>query len=491
MDRLQPSALFHYFYEISAIPRPSKKEEKIIAYLKAFGEKHRLETKVDEAGNVLIKKPATPGKEQVQTVILQSHVDMVCEKNSDVDHDFLTDAIQIEIAGEWMKAKGTTLGADNGIGVAAGLAVLDAGDMEHGPLECLFTVDEETGLTGAFALKEGYLSGNILLNLDSEDEGELFIGCAGGIRTAGTLAFKEIPVPDDYFFFKVTVKGLRGGHSGCDIHLRRGNANKILNRFLTQLTAKYEMYLCEINGGNLHNAIPREAYAVCAAPNEFKHAICTALNVFVSEMENEFSTVEPDLKLILESETSRTSAIDKDATNRLLKTIYALPHGVYAMSQDIPELVETSTNLASVKMQENNTIRIETSQRSSVLSACEDIATTVRSVFELAGIEVQSNEGYPGWKPNPESTILKIAMESYKKLFGTDAKIKAIHAGLECGLFLAKYPSLDMLSFGPTIRGVHSPDEKILIPTVEKFWRHLVDILGNIPAWDDPCRRLE
>jgi dipeptidase D len=301
----------------------------------------------------------------------------------------------------------------------------------------------------------------------------------------GTLTFKEVPVPRDCFFFKVSVKGLKGGHSGCDIHLRRGNANKILNRFLTQTIANYEMYLCEINGGNLPNAIPREAYAVCAVPNELKHAIRTALNVFIAEMENELSTVEPDLKLILESENSRISAIDKNATERLLKTIYALPHGIYAMSQDIPGLVETSTNLASVKMQKDHTIRIETSQRSSVLSSCSDIVTTVRSVFELAGIDVQSNDGYPGWKPNPESTILKIAAESYKKLFGTDAKIKAIHAGLECGLFIAKYPSLDMLSFGPTIRGVHSPDERILIPTVERFWRHLVDILGRIPKKDN------
>jgi dipeptidase D len=408
-------------------------------------------------------------------------MDMVCEKNSDVDHDFFNDGIQIEIAGEWMKAKGTTLGADNGIGVAAELALLSAQEVEHGPLECLFTVDEETGLTGAFALKEGFMSGDILLNLDSEDEGELFIGCAGGMGTVGTLTFKEIPVPGDCFFFKVVVKGLKGGHSGCDIHLGRGNANKILNRFLTEMIANYEIYLCEIDGGNLHNAIPREAYAVCAVPNEAKHAIRTALNVFIAEMEIEFATVEPNLKLILESENPRMSAIDKNATDRLLKTIYALPHGVYAMSQDIPELVETSTNLASIKMQKDNTIRIETSQRSSVRSACKDMGTTVRSVFELAGIEVQSSEGYPGWKPNPESAILKIARESYKKLFGTDAKVKAIHAGLECGLFIAKYPSLDMLSFGPTLRGVHSPEERILIPTVEKFWRHLVDILGNIP----------
>ncbi|MDR2859221.1 MAG: aminoacyl-histidine dipeptidase [Mediterranea sp.] len=478
---MNPQLLFHYFYEISQIPRPSKKEGKILAYLKAFGEKHKLETKTDEAGNTLIKKPATPGKEHLQTVILQSHVDMVCEKNNNIEHDFLNDAIQIEIDGEWMKAKGTTLGADNGIGVAAELAVLASDDIEHGPLECLFTVDEETGLTGAFALKEGFLSGDILLNLDSEDEGELFIGCAGGVTTTGTFTYKETPVPNGYSFFRITVKGLKGGHSGCDIHLGRGNANKILNRFLTQTATTHDLYLCEINGGNMHNAIPREAYAVFAIPEDAKHAVRIALNVFTTDIKNEYSTVDPDLELILESETLRASAIDKDTATRLLKTIYALPHGVYAMSQEIPGLVETSTNLASIKQLEGNTIRIGTSQRSSILSACGNIVTTVRSIFELGEAEVQNNEGYPGWKPNPKSAILKIAAESYKRLFGKDAKVKAIHAGLECGLFLTKYPSLDMLSFGPTIKGVHSPDEKILIPTVEKFWKHLIDVLKNIP----------
>ncbi|KAA6328295.1 Cytosol non-specific dipeptidase [termite gut metagenome] len=478
---MNPQLLFHYFYEISQIPRPSKKEGKILAYLKAFGEKHKLETKTDEAGNTLIKKPATPGKEHLQTVILQSHVDMVCEKNNNIEHDFLNDAIQIEIDGEWMKAKGTTLGADNGIGVAAELAVLASDDIEHGPLECLFTVDEETGLTGAFALKEGFLSGDILLNLDSEDEGELFIGCAGGITTTGTFTYKETPVPNRYSFFRITVKGLKGGHSGCDIHLGRGNANKILNRFLTQTATTHDLYLCEINGGNMHNAIPREAYAVFAIPEDAKHAVRIALNVFTTDIKNEYSTVDPDLELVLESETLRASAIDKDTATRLLKTIYALPHGVYAMSQEIPGLVETSTNLASIKQLEGNTIRIGTSQRSSILSACGNIVTTVRSIFELGEAEVQNNEGYPGWKPNPKSAILKIAAESYKRLFGKDAKVKAIHAGLECGLFLTKYPSLDMLSFGPTIKGVHSPDEKILIPTVEKFWKHLIDVLKNIP----------
>ena len=454
---LKPAGVFKYFEEICQVPRPSKKEEKIIAYLKAFGAKHNLETKVDEAGNVLIKKPATPGKENLQTVVLQSHIDMVCEKNNDVQHDFLTDPIETEIDGEWLKAKGTTLGADNGIGVATELAILADDSIEHGPLECLFTVDEETGLTGAFELKEGFMSGDILLNLDSEDEGEIFIGCAGGIDSVAEFAYKEVEVPAGYFFFKVEVKGLKGGHSGGDIHLGRGNANKILNRFLSRMANRQDLYLCEINGGNLRNAIPREAYAICAV-------------------------TEPDLKLVLESETPRKTAIDQDTTARLLKALYAAPHGVYAMSQDIPGLVETSTNLASVKMKPNHIIRIETSQRSSILSARNDMANTVRAVFQLAGANVTFGEGYPGWKPNPHSAILEVAAESYKRLFGVDAKVKAIHAGLECGLFLDKYPTLDMISFGPTLTGVHSPDERMHIPSVEKFWKHLLDILAHVPA---------
>ncbi len=479
---LKPAGVFRYFEEICQVPRPSKKEEKIIAYLKAFGEKHKLETLVDHAGNVLIRKPATPGKENLRTVVLQSHVDMVCEKNNDVKHDFLVDPIVTEIEGEWMKAKGTTLGADNGIGVATELAILADDSIEHGPLECLFTVDEETGLTGAFELKEGFITGDILLNLDSEDEGEIFIGCAGGIDSVAEFAYKEIPVPQDYFFFRVDVKGLKGGHSGGDIHLGRGNANKILNRFLTRVAAKHEFYLCEINGGNLRNAIPREAYAVCAVPEEAKHDVRAQLNLFAAEMENELSVVEPDLKLLLESESSRSKAIDRDTVGRLLKALYAVPHGVYAMSQDIPGLVETSTNLASVKMKPEQIIRVETSQRSSILSARNDMADTVRAVFDLAGAKVSFGDGYPGWKPNPHSAILAVATDSYKRLFGVEAKVKAIHAGLECGLFLDKYPALDMISFGPTLTGVHSPDERMLIPTVEKFWLHLLDILAHVPA---------
>lgn len=480
-NELKPASVFHYFEEICKVPRPSKKEEKIIAFLKAFGEEHHLETLTDEVGNILIKKPATPGFENRKTVVLQSHIDMVCEKNSDVKHDFLTDPIETYIDGEWLKARGTTLGADNGIGVATELAILADNNIKHGPLECLFTVDEETGLTGAFALKTGFLSGEILLNLDSEDEGELFIGCAGGIDSVAEFSYKEIDVPTGYFFSKVQVKGLKGGHSGGDIHLGLGNANKILNRFLSEAFKKYDLYLCEIEGGNLRNAIAREAHAVIAIPEEQKHEIRADLNIFAAAVQAEYAVMDPDLKLIMESETTHPKAIDKDTTKRLFQTIYASPHGVFAMSQDIPGLVETSTNLASVKMKPNHIIRIETSQRSSTASSKEDIANMVRTVFEMGGAQVSFGDGYPGWKPNPHSEILEIATASYKRLFGTEAQVKAIHAGLECGLFLDKYPSLDMVSFGPTLRGVHSPDERMLIPTVDKFWKHLLDILENIP----------
>lgn len=478
---LKPAAVFHYFEEICQVPRPSKKEEKIVAYLKEFGKKHNLETKVDEVGNVLIKKPASKGMENCKTVVLQSHVDMVCEKNNNVSHNFLTDPIETIIDGEWMKANGTTLGADNGIGVATELAILADDTLEHGPIECLFTIDEETGLTGAFALKEGFMNGDILLNLDSEDEGELFIGCAGGIDSVAEFNYYEADVPDGYFFCKIEVKGLKGGHSGGDIHLGRANANKILNRFLTLAFNKYDLYLCEIDGGNLRNAIPREAHAIIAIPEANKHDLRTDLNVFTAEVQAEYAVTDPDMELILSSEPARAKAIDADTTQRLLQTLYAVPHGVYAMSQDIPGLVETSTNLASIKMKPGNIIRIETSQRSSTASSKQDIANMVRTVFEMGGAVVTFGEGYPGWKPNTHSEILEIATASYKRLFGVDAQVKAIHAGLECGLFLDKYPSLDMISFGPTLQGVHSPDERMLIPTVEKFWLHLTDILKHIP----------
>ena len=477
---LKPASVFHYFAEICKVPRPSKKEEKIIAYLQNFAKEQGLESKTDEAGNILIKKPATPGKENLKTVILQSHIDMVCEKNSDSNHDFLNDPIETYIDGEWLKAKGTTLGADNGIGMAAQLAVLAANDIEHGPIECLFTVDEETGLTGAFALKEGFMDGDILINLDSEDEGELFIGCAGGANTTAAFAYEEIDAPQDYFFFNVAIKGLTGGHSGDDISKNRANANKLLNRFLSQLAAKYDLYLCEIDGGNLHNAIPREARALCAVPMKHKEDVRIDMNIYTAEIENEFSVTEPNLRTELGSESPCAKAIDRDTVARLLKSVYAVHHGVYAWSQDMPGLVETSSNLASIKMVDGK-IKIVTSQRSSILSSRKDMSEVVRSAFLLGGAEVTTGDGYPGWKPNPASPILKVAIESYKRLFGVEPKVKAFHAGLECGLFLEKYPHLDMFSTGPTLRGVHSPDERMHIPAVDKFWQHLLDVLVNVP----------
>jgi len=478
--QLKPTSVFHYFDEVCQVPRPSKHEEKIRAYLLAFAEKHSLEVKTDEAGNVLIKKPATPGMESLKTVILQSHIDMVCEKNGDVEHDFLNDPIQTYVDGEWLKAKGTTLGADNGIGIATQLAVLAADDIQHGPVECLFTVDEETGLTGAFALKEGFMEGDILINLDSEDEGELFIGCAGGANTTAEFAYQTIDAPQDYFFFRVAIKGLSGGHSGDDINKNRANANKLLVRFLTQLQAKYDFYLCHIDGGNLHNAIPREAEALCAVPMKYKEPVRIDMNIYTAEIENEYSVTEPNLRTELSSESPVAKAIDRQVVKNLLKSVYAVHNGVYAMSQDMEGLVETSSNLASIKMEEG-CIRIVTSQRSSILSSRQDMSEMIRSAFELGGAKVTTGDGYPGWKPNPSSDILRVAVESYKRLFGVEPKVKAIHAGLECGLFLEKYPSLDMFSTGPTLRGVHSPDERMHIPSVDKFWQHLLDVLAHVP----------
>lgn len=478
---LQPAVVFHYFEEVCQVPRPSKKEEKIRAYLLEFAKKHGLAAKTDEAGNVLIEKPASAGKENLKTVVLQSHMDMVCEKNKDTEHNFETDPIQTYVDGEWLRAKGTTLGADNGIGIATQLAVLASEDIEHGPIQCLFTVDEETGLTGAFALKEGFMNGDILINLDSEDEGELFIGCAGGAGTTAQFPCPMTAAPEGYFFFRVAVKGLTGGHSGDDINKNRANANKLLNRFLVQLMEKYDLRLCEIDGGNLHNAIPREAHAVCAVPMKDKESVRVDLNVYLSEVENEFAVTEPNLVMELESESPRAEVMEQEAMKKFLLSLYAVHNGVYAMSQDIPGLVETSSNLASVK-QRDGKIVVVTSQRSSILSSRKDMSQMVAVAFLLGGAEVTTGDGYPGWKPNPNSEVLQIAVESYKRLFATEPKIKAIHAGLECGLFLEKYPSLDMVSFGPTLRGVHSPDERMLIPTVDKFWRHLLDVLAHIPV---------
>ena len=482
IKNLQPALIWSYFHEITQIPRPSKKEGKIIAYLVEFAKKYNLEIKKDKAENVVISKPATKGLEHLPTVILQGHMDMVCEKNADKVHDFDKDPIETYVDGDWLKAKGTTLGADNGIGVAAALAILSSDDIEHGNLECLFTVDEETGLTGAYALGKDFLKGDILINLDTEEEGQLYIGCAGGKKTEATFTYKAEEAPKNYFWFTIQVSGLNGGHSGTEIHKGLGNANKILNRYLWTLNKKYGLHLAQIDGGNLHNAIAREAHAVAGIEWDKKETAVIELNILLQEIRLELKKVDPNVNIKIESCDAPSSIIDKATTNHLLDALYACPHGVLGMSPDIEGLVETSTNLASVKMKENNTIVITTSQRSSTNSLKDDAANMVQATFELAKAKVVQSDGYPGWKPNPDSAILQTAKEIFKKMYGKEAKIKAIHAGLECGLFLEKNPALDMLSFGPTITDAHSPSEQLNIPSVEKWWNLLLEILKNIPA---------
>ena len=479
MKDLQPQIVWNHFYEITQIPRPSKKEEKIRAYLQEFGKKHNLPTRTDEAGNVLITKPGTPGFENKKTVILQSHMDMVCEKNSNIEHDFEKDPIQTEIDGEWLRAKGTTLGADNGIGMALMLGVLASDKLQHPALECLFTTDEETGLTGAFALGKDMLSGDVLINLDSEDDGEIFVGCAGGIDTTATLHYETKKTPKGYFAFSVSVSGLLGGHSGDDIEKNRANANKLLNRILWHIHHEMDLRLIKIDGGNLRNAIPREASASACVPYKEKENVRVIFNRVVSDIEDENLGVESKMRIELHSEEIPKETLSKKSTRKLLNALYACPHGIKKMSADMPGLVETSTNLASVKMKDHNQIIITTSQRSSVESSKYDLAHQVESVLKLAGCEVTHGDGYPGWKPNLNSDILKVAEKSYKKLYKTEPKVKAIHAGLECGLFLKKYPHLDMISIGPTMRGVHSPDERLHIPAVGRAWEWLKDILST------------
>lgn len=380
-----------------------------------------------------------------------------------------------------MRADGTTLGADDGIGVAMELALLDASDIAHGPIECVFTRDEETGLSGAFGMKPGFMSGDILLNLDSEDEGQLFVSCAGGAATTAEFDFTPVDVPQDYFFFEVKVKGLTGGHSGDDINKKRANANKILARFLYNAWAKYDLYLCDIQAGGLHNAIPREAMAVCAIPMKDKESIRVDWNLFSADVEEEYSVTEKTMVFELQSEGARSEAVEREVARKLIWALQAVHNGILSMSQDI-DLVETSSNLASIRLTDGNKILVKTSQRSSILSARHHMSNMVKAAFELAGARVEVGEGYPGWKMNPESDILKIAVETYKALFGKEPKVLGIHAGLECGLFSEKYPGLDMVSFGPTLRGVHSPDERLLIPTVAMVWDHIKAILKNIPA---------
>ncbi len=475
----EPQIVWEYFDDLCKIPRPSKKEEKIIAFLKEFGAKHQLETLQDETGNILIRKNATTGMENKPSVVMQSHVDMVCEKNADVDFDFEKDAIIPVIDGEWVTAKGTTLGADDGIGVATQLAILASNDIEHGPIECLFTVDEETGLTGAFGLKPGFVKSEILLNLDSEDEGELFIGCAGGIDTLIEMEYETEKLNEPHQFYKLTVNGLRGGHSGDDIQKGYGNAVKIMNRLLWESTQLHQLKLADFKGGNLRNAIAREAFAVVAIPQNFFAEFESFFRNLSSDIKREFSITEENLNIVFEKKDEESDVLVGEYQNALLNALYACPHGVIAWSQSIPNFVETSTNLASVKM-EGNIVYITTSQRSSVESAKKDIANMVAANFRNIGAYVEHGDGYPGWTPNPSSKVLAQTAASYEKLFGKKPKVLAIHAGLECGLIGEVYPKMDMISYGPTIKGAHSPDERIKIDTVKMFWDLTLDVLKNI-----------
>ena len=445
LENLQPQPLWNYFEDICQVPRPSKKEEKIIQFLLGFAGKNKLDAKRDEIGNVLIKKPASAGREGAPTVILQSHVDMVCEKNSDKKFNFDTDAIIPVIDGDWVKASGTTLGSDDGIGMAAQMAILTSTNIQHGPIECLFTVDEETGLSGAFALQKGFMNGKILLNLDSEDEGQIFIGCAGGIDTMAELKVKKEPVPGSSFALKIMVKGLMGGHSGDDIHKGRGNANKILARFLWQAIRDFGVRIADFNGGNLRNAIAREAYAVVIVPTVQKEHLVAELNIFSADVEFEYERTEPNLVVDCSSTILPEMVLDISSQEKLINMLYACPHGVLEMSSRMEGMVETSTNLASVKFVENGKVLVTTSQRSELESRKHYAAEMVRSVFELAGAQVKNSDGYPGWTPNPESKVLQTVVQSYEKLFGNKPLVRSIHAGLECGLFLEKYPGLDMV----------------------------------------------
>ena len=487
--KLKPEGIWKEFNGILGVPRPSKKEAKMVAYLEQWAKDHNVKYVKEECGNIIMSVPATKGMEDRQTVILQAHMDMVCEKNGDKKHDFEKDPIEPVIKGEWLHANGTTLGADDGIGVAAALAVIADPEVEHGPLECIFTVDEETGLTGAMKLDPKDFTGRILLNLDSEDEGEIFIGCAGGMDTIIKVWYELEPAPEDSTAYRITVSGLKGGHSGDDINKNLANANKLLTRILWQATNWFDLQLYDFQGGNLRNAIAREATAVAFIPNESVGDFMHYVKDMEKHFKQEYQVTEPGLKVTAEvAEVQPDVVIDEMSQYNLLNGLYACPHGVIAMSQTIPNFVETSTNLASCKKKEGYFF-IQTSQRSSIESSKQDIADMVEAVWSLADADVEHTDGYPGWAPNPDSAILDIAVNCYKKRFQKDPKVRAIHAGLECGLIGDKIPGMDMISFGPTLRGVHSPDERCEIATVQMFWDFMCDILKNVPAAESKVKK--
>ncbi|WP_404812599.1 aminoacyl-histidine dipeptidase [Capnocytophaga canimorsus] len=480
IKKLQPQSLWGNFADLNAVPRPSKKEEKVITFMMDFGKKLGLETLKDEVGNVIIRKSATKGMENHKKVVLQSHLDMVHQKNNDTIFDFSTEGIKMKIEGDWVKAEGTTLGADNGIGVAAIMAILQSSDIEHPDIEALFTIDEETGMTGAMGLKGGLLSGDILLNLDTEEDDEIDIGCAGGVDVTAFREYDQEETPQEVVAYKIVVKGLQGGHSGMDIHKGFGNANKIMNRLLFDGFENFGLRISEINGGGLRNAIPRESTAIVVVDKIQNEAFKFEFKQLTEVIKHELQITEPNLSIALESTNLPENVMELGVQEGVLRSIYTAHNGVYAMSKSISDLVETSNNIARVVVKDGE-IKIHCLTRSSVESAKFDLANALRSAFELSGFEVEFTGSYPGWEPDVNASILKVLKEQYEKLFGEKPNVVACHAGLECGILGQNYPNIEMISFGPTIKGAHSPDEKVNIKSVQKFWKYLLEILKNIP----------
>ena len=479
--QLEPQGLWNKFADLNAVPRPSKKEERVITFMKDFGNALGLETIEDEVGNVIIKKPATFGMEDRKTVVMQSHLDMVHQKNCDTDFDFDTQGIEMFIDNDWVKAKGTTLGADNGLGVATIMAILESENIVHPAIEALFTIDEETGMTGAMGLKSGLLDGDILLNLDTEEDDEIGVGCAGGIDVTATRTYKEEETPEFKIGYTITVKGLQGGHSGMDIHKGFGNSNKILNRLLFDGFENFGLRISEIDGGSLRNAIPRESFANVAIDAVHEKAFELEIQELSNAIKTEFKTMEPNLEIVISKIETPENIMNLGIQEGLTRAIYAACNGVYRMSADIPELVETSNNIARIIVKDG-AIKVGCLTRSSVESSKMDLANMLRATFELTGCEVEFSGSYPGWTPNMDSDILKVMSKLYKDLNGgVEAHVAACHAGLECGILGTNYPEMDMISFGPNIKGAHSPDERAQISSVQKYWKFVLEILKQIP----------
>lgn len=478
---LEPRAVWQNFADLNAVPRPSKKEERVIKFIQDFGERLHLPVYTDEAGNVIIKKPASPGMEDRMTVVLQSHLDMVHQKNNDTEFDFDTQGIEMYTDGDWVKAKGTTLGADNGLGVASIMALLESKDIKHPPLEALFTIDEETGMTGALHLKGGLLDADIMLNLDTEDDDELTIGCAGGIDITAQGDYREQDAPSDCTAYRLTVKGLTGGHSGMDIYKGRGNANKLINRVLYRANENMTLYLSAIDGGGLRNAIPRESAAILAVNKDDAEIFGQIVREETDTLRAEYAVTDPNLTITLEKTEMPAKVMNQDFQGRLLRAVYAIPNGIYRMSPDIEHLVQTSNNLARVLVKDND-YEILCLTRSSVDTEKYDLAHSIKSVFQLLGARTEFGGSYPGWTPDPNAPIVEIMSNLYRERFNEEPNVNACHAGLECGILGTNYPAMQMISFGPNIRGAHSPDERAQISSVQKYWGFLLETLERIPV---------